>query len=244
MLIFMNLLGINFKKVNKHQQVETKRGKKYLFFFGNFIEIGQEIFFFSNCNFILFLYFSFFFVVLEIGSNFKKYLRGSDLSDLEEDRAHLFLEKRGETLTVATLREYLREIDLDNNHRVAFLEYALWRYKKGVLDFFKELATPKAGGGAALQAAIDAYRKILAVREAREAKMEALAEAAKAGGVKGNTALQELKIMQSEDELAARKAEITAGAAKRKAEKNSADPFEEEQKRLEAEKQQKVNKRK
>jgi len=173
--------------------------------------------------------------VLEIASQFKKFAK-PDACDLEEQQAHLFLEKRDETLTVAELRKYLKEIDFDNNRRTAFLEYALWKWKKTPSEWIKELNTPKKGGTAALEAAIAAYRAVIAVREAREAKMAELEKIAEQGGVKGSKAKHELEQMKSEDKLAHNKAEITAGARKRAAEKNAVDPYEEEQKRLAAEK--------
>jgi len=138
-------------------------------------------------------------------------------------------------LTVAKLREHLKDIDVDNNHRVAFLEYALYKYNKSPQTFFDELKKPH-GGGAALQKAIEEYRKILAVRELKEATMAELEKTAALGGVKGMTAKNTLAQMKSEDELAQRKAEITSEANKRKAAKNATDPFEEEQKRLAEEK--------
>jgi len=173
--------------------------------------------------------------VLEIASQFRKFAV-KDACDLEEQQAHLFLEKRDETLTVAELRKYLKEIDFDNNRRTAFLEYALWKWKKTPSEWIKELDSPKKGGTAALEAAIAAYRAVIAAREAREAKMAELEKIAADGGVKGSKAKHELEQMKSECKLAANKAEITAGARKRAAEKNAVDPFEEEQKRLAAEK--------
>jgi len=50
--------------------------------------------------------------------------------DLDEFEAHKFLESLGETLTVMALREKLRQIDLDNNNRMAFIEYLVFKYKK------------------------------------------------------------------------------------------------------------------
>jgi len=174
--------------------------------------------------------------VLEIASQFKKFVGKPDACDLEEQQAHLFLEKRDETLTVSELRKYLKEIDFDNNRRTAFLEYALWKWKKTPSEWIKELNSPKKGGTAALEAAIAAYRAVIATREAREAKMAELAKIAEQDGVKGSKAKHELEQMKSEDKLAHNKAEITAGARKRAAEKNAVDPFEEEQKRLASEK--------
>ena len=52
--------------------------------------------------------------------------KGEHVQELDEFQCHQFLEKRGETLTVADLRDKLREIDIDSNGRVAFLEYLLF----------------------------------------------------------------------------------------------------------------------
>jgi len=174
--------------------------------------------------------------VLDIASQFKKY--SGTGPDLEADRAHLFLEKRGETHTVKELSDKLKLIDVDKNHRMAFLEYCLFKWDKSVSNFFAELANPKKGY-AELERAIAAYREVLAKKEAREAKMAELEQVAALGGVKGMAAKNQLAQMKSEDQLAQNKAQIMAEANKRKAEKNATDPFVEEQKRLEAEKKKK-----
>ncbi len=156
--------------------------------------------------------------VLDIASQFKKFAPAKGSPELEEHQALQFLEKRGETSTAAALRQALKEIDIDNNHKVSFLEYALYKWKKNSKEFFEELAKPK-GGGEALAKAIAAYRAVLAAREARASKMEELKKQAEKGGVSGNRAAMELKQMQSEDETAMNRNEVTAAAAKRKAEK-------------------------
>ena len=175
--------------------------------------------------------------VLDIAAQFSRYLPpSSGRSDLEEAVAHQFLEKRGETVTAAALREQLKIIDVDNNHRLSFLEYALFRFQKTPGAFFTELKNPSRGGGEALRAAIEAYRLVLKKREERADKMAALEAAAAAGGVKGMAAKNQLAQMHTEDQLAMNKAEITTAATKRRAEKNAVDPFEEEQKRQAEEK--------
>ena len=54
--------------------------------------------------------------------------------DLDEFASHKFLESLGETMTVIQMRQALREIDLDNNNRMSFLEYLTYKYKKNVKD--------------------------------------------------------------------------------------------------------------
>ena len=176
--------------------------------------------------------------VLDVASQFKRFILPSAKSqcDLEEALAHQFLEKRGETITAAALRDQLRIVTPDNNHRLSFLEYALFKFHKSPTDFFTELRNPNRGGGEALRQAIEQYRAVLKVREDREARMEELGKAAEAGGVKGMAAKNQLAQMKQEDQLALNKAEITSAANKRKAEKNAVDPFEEEQQRMMADK--------
>jgi hypothetical protein len=69
--------------------------------------------------------------VLDIAEEFKNYgpkEHRSTFKELGEFETHLFLEKRGETLTVKDLRENLKsEIQLSAHHNVAFIEYLLWR---------------------------------------------------------------------------------------------------------------------
>jgi len=52
--------------------------------------------------------------------------------ELDEFQAHKFLESLGETLTVVSLREKLRKIDLDCNGKMALLEYLCFKYSKSV----------------------------------------------------------------------------------------------------------------
>ena len=175
--------------------------------------------------------------VLDIASQFSRYLTGSSQRfDLEEALAHQFLEKRGETVTAAALRDQLKIIDVDNNHRLSFLEYCLFKFGKTPSEFFTELKNPQRGGGEALRRAIDEYRQVLKKREERQRRMDELEAAAAAGGVKGMAAKNSLAQMRDEDQLQLNRAEITSAANKRKAEKNAVDPFEEEKKRQAEEK--------
>ena len=84
---------------------------------------------------------------------------------------------------------------------------------------------------------------VLEKKEARDQLMLDLAEQSKEGGVKGMKARLLLDGMHAEDELARNKAEINAGASKRKEQKavDNGDPFVEEQKRLAKEKAEKVS---
>lgn len=178
--------------------------------------------------------------VLDLAEEFKKYApKEGVVRELEEDQAHLFLERRGETLTVRALRDHLREIDLDKNHKVSFIEYALWKFKKTITELFAE----KPGNMQALldqlEAAIKAYQEQLARKQAREDKIAGLKEIITTGsGVKKSRASVELDAMMAEDELERNRSEITAGAKKRSAQKavDKGDPYQMEQDKLAKEK--------
>jgi len=186
--------------------------------------------------------------VLDISEDFKKMASDTRNSapkdrELNEFMAHLFLERKGETLTVKALREHMNEIDLDKNHNVSFIEYLLWKFQKTLTELFKPSgASPELIE--ALNKAISAHQDVVAIKRAREEKMAELERVAELGGVKGMTAKNQLEQMKNEDSLAQNKAEITAAAQKKKAQKavekddGSAareKALKEEQARLEAE---------
>jgi hypothetical protein len=162
--------------------------------------------------------------ILDLAEDFKKFANDEKNTNCPKDRemnefvAHLFLERKGETLTVKALRDYLTEIDLDKNNNVAFIEYALWKYKKTLAELFKPSgASPELIE--ALNKAIEAFQQALAIRKVREEKMAELERTAALGGVKGMAAKNQLDQMKAEDVLAQNKREINSAAAKRKAQK-------------------------
>jgi len=162
--------------------------------------------------------------ILDLAEEFKKFALDDRNTGAPKDRemnefvAHLFLERKGEPITVAKLREYINQIDLDKNHNVSFIEYALWKYSKTLEELFKPSgASPELI--AALEKAIAEYQEALAIRKVREEKMEELKRIADLGGVKGMTAKNQLEQMLKEDQLAQNKREITSAATRRKAQK-------------------------
>eukprot|EP00047_Mylnosiga_fluctuans_P001519 m.220730 g.220730 ORF g.220730 m.220730 type:complete len:246 (-) comp10439_c0_seq1:122-859(-) len=180
--------------------------------------------------------------VLELAEEFKQFApKEGDVRELEEDVAHRFLERRGETMTVIELRDALRAIDLDMNKKVSFIEYALYKYKKSLRDMFTEKPGDIKHLLEKLEEAIAAFQKVLEERAAREQLMKDLEEQSQAGGVKAMKARLQLESMRNEDELARNKKEVQAGAQKRAAQRavDNGDPYVEEQKRLAEEKKKK-----
>jgi len=104
-------------------------------------------------------------------------------SDLDELKAHQFLEKLGGTLTVVELRKKLAALDLDKNNRMALSEYLLGRFKKTPEQL---ISAPQGGEAeaaklAAAQAAVEQAANALRDAVAREqASVAAAKEAEKA----------------------------------------------------------------
>lgn len=136
--------------------------------------------------------------VLDIAEEFKSYLRNDGDVDLEEDLAHLFLEKRGDARTVVELREALKVIDFDRNNRVCFLEYILFQYEKTVDDLFdaRDKGMPPEELIKALEEAIAQYHAALAEGKAevdRRAELELLAEGFGVAAMKARAELAQLR---------------------------------------------------
>jgi hypothetical protein len=112
--------------------------------------------------------------------------------DLDELKAHQFLEKLGGTLTVVELRKKLAALDIDKNNRMAMSEYLLGKFKKtpeelihcpqgGEAEAAKLAAAQKAVADAAAALTAAVSREDASVKAAKEAEKAVWAsEAAKA----------------------------------------------------------------
>jgi len=167
--------------------------------------------------------------------------------DLNPIMAADFLQKNGLERTATQRKEEIKDIDLDNNDRIAFIEYLMLHYKVMILTaFYKrlgkacphdlskggigvvgvgpqlldELFTLPMGLDPALEKAIEDF---MATKRAREAKFKELNAKAAAGGVKGLAATNEIKQLESQDLTEMNKVELTLNAAKKKASTQSGD---------------------
>lgn len=180
--------------------------------------------------------------VLTLAEEFKTYCSATGhIRELDEFEAHRFLEKRGETKTVADLRDQLKLIDLDTNNKVAFIEYLLFKYKKTPKDLFT--AKPNSAALAKLEKAIQQYKAVFEEKKQKEARIKELEAIVAQGGKDAAKAKVELKRLQMEDPSGETKNEMNAIHAKLAAKRALANPeeeerrvFEEEQKRLAEEK--------
>jgi len=97
-------------------------------------------------------------------------------NELDEFKAHQFLEDIGETKTVVELRDTLRKVDIDMNKRMALVEYLLFKYSKSV----QELLTLPQGdqkqideAQAKLQAVNDALQDLQVQLDRQQKDLEA-----------------------------------------------------------------------
>lgn len=117
--------------------------------------------------------------------------------DLDEMKSHVFLEKMGETLTVRALRKRLKELDIDNNKKMALSEYYLAKYGKTP----QALVTAPQGEGASPEELAEAQSKLDTATKSMTEVSEALSEQAA------------LLIQQKSDEAAAKRAVEASTAA-------------------------------
>jgi hypothetical protein len=197
--------------------------------------------------------------IFELGDDWKKIndlekafrKRLADANEGKEDlnpiMAADFLQKNGLERTALQRKEEIKDIDLDNNDRIAFIEYLLLHFKVMVLQtFYKrldkpcpydlskggigvvgvgpqlldQLFTPPVGLDPELEAAIEAFT---AQKRAREEKLKDLNAKVALGGVKGMAAQNEIKQMEAADMTDMNRVEITLTAAKKRAAKSSGD---------------------
>jgi len=171
--------------------------------------------------------------------------RKKDGCELDEFEAHKFLESLGETLTVIQLREKLRKIDVDNNGKMALLEYLAFKYSKSIksiVDAPQGTADPKELREAEekLRAVQDALAELQKQLEEQKRTVDELhrqeeeyhgqiqalerkSTDASLGAVQKSKAAAELAQLKQQDPLPLRKAKLTQEAQTRKVEKAVAE---------------------
>lgn len=107
--------------------------------------------------------------VTELATKFKSYTESrNDNYDLNHTEAADFLQKNGKTRTAQERKDELKDIDLDNNGRIAFLEYLLLHFKVLILTEFFEKK------GKAIPSTIDLSKDGVGVTGVGEYILEAL----------------------------------------------------------------------
>ena len=110
--------------------------------------------------------------------------KGKDGNELDEFKAHQFLEKTEGALTVAQMRKELKEIDIDFNKHVALTEFLIFNYKVDVHALVIAPQTSDAEASRNVQAAQVEVDKAMAqanvAKEAADAAAAAHAAAVEA----------------------------------------------------------------
>jgi len=204
--------------------------------------------------------------VVTLRTEFQKYVDrgGEGKPDLNFVQAAEFLQKHDKVRIAQQMKDELKDIDLDNNLRISFVEYLLLHFKVMVLsEYYKrleikpiedlsadgvgvtgvgdklldELFEPKSGLPPDLVAAIEEFT---AKKREKEAKVKDLEAKAAAGGVRGAAAANELLQLQASDKTELNRLELTLNAAKRRATKGSADAALDAKKKKEEEERKKA----
>jgi len=142
--------------------------------------------------------------------------KGEDGCELDEFYAHKFLENLGETMTALEMRNALRTIDVNNDNQMCLLEYLIYRFHQAVDEL---MARPQGINEEVekAQAALEAVQAEINTIEKQKSELEARVNL---GGVKGNTAKQELFKLLNNDPTELNRKILTAEAALRKAQKS------------------------
>eukprot|EP01111_Echinosteliopsis_oligospora_P015795 TRINITY_DN635_c0_g1_i1.p1 TRINITY_DN635_c0_g1~~TRINITY_DN635_c0_g1_i1.p1 ORF type:complete len:266 (-),score=111.07 TRINITY_DN635_c0_g1_i1:99-896(-) len=188
----------------------------------------------------------------KLNKEYRKYLEDSDPADrgkpdLNVVQASNFLQKHGLARSAQQRSDEIKDIDLDGNGRISFIEYLLLHYKAMVLSEYSkrthtpppkdidnqcigvigvgdqlldELFTLPMGLDPELEKAIEEF---MAQKRAKEQKVKDLEVKAAAGGVKGLAAKNEIEQINNEDNTQTNKLELTLNAAKKKAGKESGE---------------------
>jgi len=196
-----------------------------------------------------------------LSKRFKKYLKDqTEKKDLNHVQASDFLQQNGKTRTGLERKKECKDIDLNSDGRICFIEYLLLHYKCMILKAYykrtekaieedlsrdgvgvtgvgdkilEELFTLPMGLDPKLIAAIEEFT---AKKRARESKMAKLEKKAAKGGVLGKAAKNEIEQMMSQDLTAMNRIELTLKAAKKKGMKKSGEKALEQKRQAEEKK--------
>ena len=139
--------------------------------------------------------------VLELAEEFKAYLAEdadeATATSLDEFQAHVFLERKGQTLSFVELRVVMRNICADTNDmsKFSFIEYLTWSYQKTLKELFMVKPYDLEPLLKGLYQAMHAYQESKAQHDAKTEELEeAVAEAGDAKQlVRGLVAQAKLK---------------------------------------------------
>lgn len=164
--------------------------------------------------------------VLELAEEFKAYLEedadAATATCLDEFQAHVFLERKGQTLSVRDLRAVMRNICAGLNcTRFSFIEYLVWSYQKTLKELFMVKPYDLAPLLKGLYQAMHDYQESKAQHDAKTEELEeAVAEAGDAKQVvRGLVAQAKLKEVLTRGGTRRQKDAVYHGYKQKKAQK-------------------------
>jgi chromosome segregation ATPase len=152
-------------------------------------------------------------------------VKGKEGNELDEFWSHKFLETHGDTMTAIQMRNALKEIDMDCNKRMSFIEYALWKYKQTVKEM---LSRPQGDNKEEIDKAQQMLKEVQrlfeeserkaeearkALKEAESRESEARTKEADAKSKEAESKAKEADAKAREADAAAAKAELEAALA-------------------------------
>jgi len=149
--------------------------------------------------------------ILELAEEFKAYIPEDQDSSkacyLDEFQAHVFLERRGQTLSVRELREVMRNIcAFTEPTHFTFIEFLVWSFQRTLYDLFRVKPENVEGLLKGLYTAMHEYQESKALHDA---KAEELEEAVRTAG-------DESKVVAGLVAQSALREVLTRGATRRK----------------------------
>lgn len=118
--------------------------------------------------------------ILEMAEEFKAYLPDdadekqiNSATHIDEFKAHVFLERKGQTLSVVELREVMRNICAFNDVlRFSFIEYLVWSFQKTLKELFEVKPYDLEPLLQGLYASMHNYQEAKAVHDAKAEEIE------------------------------------------------------------------------
>ena len=137
---------------------------------------------------------------------------GANGNELDEFKAHVFLEKSDMHMTVAKMRTVMKEIDLDFNKSISMSEFLIFHYKQKITDFVNapQAADPAAAKRiAAAKKACDTAKASCGLAMKAEQESQKAADKAHKAELEAKKALEELEAQQKALDDAKAKLQVT-----------------------------------
>lgn len=143
--------------------------------------------------------------------------------NMDEVVARKYLEVRGNTMTAMKFRASFKEVDIDNDKHMGFLEYLMFALSDASTEKLVELVKKPQATSPEMEAAKNGILEVQAALDAVAAARGLLVETAETGGVKGMAAKNQLIQFDQQDHVDIKMAEARSLKALERAQKTVKD---------------------